>query len=644
MAQNVPYNLESEQSILGCVLIDNEIMVSLSDEMKVQDFYDRRHQIIYTAMLNIYKNQMQIDFTTLIAELQIKNQLVEAGGAVYLSSLIDAVYTTANIADYIQIVQDAALKRNVIAAATSIAEAGYNANYDSAGYIDYAERLLSDLAKRRRTEGFASIDTVLENVKNIMLANRARDGELTGLSTGFEKLDEISLGLQKDNLIILAARPAMGKSAFAMNIAINAATNNVKQETGEPVSVAIFSLEMSQEQIVQRMTAAKARVNLNSIQKGTLNQKEMLLVESANDDLAGLNIYFCDQGTVTVADIRAKCRKQKASGGLDLVIIDYLQLINGSTKSGNRQEEVANISRSLKQMARELGVPVIALSQLSRKLEEREDKRPNMSDLRESGSIEQDADIIMFLYRDGYYNKNTEKHNTLINELNFKINIRKRENGWSSTEIGNDWYTGGSNGNTNITDIDFNDDDIKYQKSSLKNTFLRLSFYDTPSRGNQKLLFYSTVFLDSNKISHDFFAKNIVSDLEFNIKNSFENTACSEGYYLYLYPKWGKADIPTEIYMKIEFNHAKFGKTVPLVLPSTDAYKEGYIDTDNEYSEGINNLFNDMYIKVNTMYDSKTNKYIWFIPNDEVNDNVNKTITMTLYEPIVNKINESGYN
>ena len=246
-----------------------------------------------------------------------------------------------------------------------------------------------------------------------MLANRARDGELTGLSTGFERLDEITLGLQKDNLIILAARPAMGKSAFAMNIALNAAVNNVKEGTGEPINVAIFSLEMSQEQIVQRMTAAQARVNLNSIQKGSLNQKEMLLVESANDELAGLNIYFCDQGTVTVADIRAKCRKQKASGGLDLVIIDYLQLINGSSKTGNRQEEVANISRSLKQMARELGVPVIALSQLSRKLEDREDKRPNMSDLRESGSIEQDADIIMFLYREGYYNKNTEKVSNL---------------------------------------------------------------------------------------------------------------------------------------------------------------------------------------------------------------------------------------
>jgi replicative DNA helicase len=412
MAQNVPYNLEAEQAILGCVLIENEIMTALSDEMKVQDFYDRRHQIIFSAMLNICKSQMQIDFTTLIAELQTKNQLIEAGGAVYLSSLIDAVYTTANINDYIQIVQDAALKRNVIAAATSIAEAGYNANYDSAGYIDYAERLLLDLAKRRRTEGFVPIETVLENVKNIMLANRARDGELTGLSTGFEKLDEITLGLQKDNLIILAARPAMGKSAFAMNIAINAATNNIK-ETGEPISVALFSLEMSQEQIVQRMTAAQARVNLTNIQKGTLTQKEMLLVESANDDLAALNVYFCDQGTVTVADIRAKCRKQKASGGLDLVIIDYLQLINGSSKGGNRQEEVGNISRSLKQMARELGVPVIALSQVSRKLEDREDKRPNMSDLRESGSIEQDADIIMFLYREGYYNKNTEKVSNL---------------------------------------------------------------------------------------------------------------------------------------------------------------------------------------------------------------------------------------
>ena len=416
MANTLPYNLEAEQAVLGCVIIDNEIIISLADEMKVQDFYDRRHQLIYSAMLNIYKNGMQIDFTTLIAELQLKNQLAEAGGAVYLSSLLDAEFTTANISDYSQIVQDSALKRNVIAAATSISEAGYNANYDATNYVDYAERLINDLTKRRKTQGFTPISTVLDNVKSIMLANRNRNQEITGLSTGFSNLDEATLGLQKDNLIILAARPAMGKSAFAMNIAIQAAQNNVK-ENGEPIHVALFSLEMSQEQIVQRMTASQSRVNLTNIQRGSLNQKELLLIESANDDLSGLNIHFCDNGSLTVADIRARCRKQQASMGLDLVIIDYLQLINGSGRSSSRQDEVANISRSLKQMARELGIPVIALAQLSREVEKREDKRPIMADLRESGSIEQDADIIMFLYREDYYNKGAAKVSNLTELL-----------------------------------------------------------------------------------------------------------------------------------------------------------------------------------------------------------------------------------
>jgi hypothetical protein len=242
------------------------------------------------------------------------------------------------------------------------------------------------------------------------------------------------------------------------------------------------------------------------------------------------------------------------------------------------------------------------------------------------------------------YNIDTQKHNNgLINDIHFKINVRKRPKGWSTTELSNEWYSG-KTGNTSITDIGFVEDDIKYQKSSLKNSFLRLSFYDTPNRGNQKLLYYSTVFLDVNKIFNDFFTKGDISDLEFNIKNSFNNTACSEGYYLYLFPKWGKTNIPTEIYMKVEFNHAKFGKTVSLVLPSSDDFKNGYIGINDEKGEGINKLFNDLYVKVNTMYDSESNKYIWFIPNDKVNDNTNKAITMTLYEPIVNKINESGNN
>lgn len=421
MPQNVPYDLNAEQSILGGVLIDNDTIVVLSDEMSVQDFYDRRHQLIFTAMLDLYRQGLNIDFITLSAALENKNQLLEAGGAVYLSSLIDKVYTTATINDYVQIVQDAALKRNIIAAASSITEAGYDPAYNSTSYIDYAERLIMDLSKKRRTEGFTNINTVIENVKQLMLANRSRGEEITGLSTGFPNLDEITLGLQKDNLIILAARPAMGKSAFAMNIAINAAKNNVN-EKGEPISVALFSLEMSQEQIVQRMTASQARVNLGNIQKGNLSQKDMYLVESANDDLANLNIYFCDQAVLTVADIRAKCRKQKMASGLDLVVIDYLQLINGSSRSSNRQEEVSNISRSLKQMARELGIPVIALAQLSREVEKREDRHPQMADLRESGSIEQDADIIMFLYREEYYNKTSETGVSNLTELNIAKN------------------------------------------------------------------------------------------------------------------------------------------------------------------------------------------------------------------------------
>lgn len=427
MATNLPYNLEAEQALLGCVIIDNEIIVTLSDEMKIQDFFDRRHQLIFQAMLNLYRGQMQIDFTTLIAELQMKNQLVEAGGAVYLSSLLDSEFTTANVSDYIQIVQDSALKRNVIAAATSISDAGYNSNYDATSYVDYAERLINDLTKRRRTEGFTPIGTVLENVKNIMIANRNRSDEITGLSTGFNNLDEITLGLQKDNLIILAARPAMGKSAFAMNIAVQAAQKN-KKENGEPISVAVFSLEMSQEQIAQRMTASQAHVNLTNIQRGSLNQKEMLLIEGANDDLSNLNLYFCDQGALTIADIRAKCRKQQQTAGLDLVVIDYLQLINGSGRNSSRQDEVSNISRSLKQMARELGVPVIALAQLSREVEKREDKRPIMADLRESGSIEQDADIVMFLYREDYYNKGTSKVSNLT-----ELIIAKNRSGVTGT-------------------------------------------------------------------------------------------------------------------------------------------------------------------------------------------------------------------
>ena len=321
VAQNVPYNLEAEQAVLGCVLID--------------------HQIICQAMLNLANNDMEIDYTTLISELQVKNMLEEAGGIVYISSLIDATYTTANIDDYISIVGDAALKRNVIAAASSISQAGYDPQYGSTEYIDYAERIISDLAKRRKTGNLIPISEVVEEVNQMMIANRNRNAQLIGLSTGYKKVDEVLLGLQKQKLMILAARPGMGKSAFAMNLAINVARKSLTEEDNKP-TVAIFSLEMSQAEITQRMIASMSQVNLNSIQRGSMTQKELSYVQSATQDLKGLNIYYSDVSSLTMADIRAKCRRLKAQFGLDFIVIYYLQLNMSKTKQGvGRQEEVS---------------------------------------------------------------------------------------------------------------------------------------------------------------------------------------------------------------------------------------------------------------------------------------------------------------
>lgn len=402
MAQNVPYNLEAEKTILGCVFIDNQLMITLSDEISPSDFYDRKHQVIFLAMIQLVKKQYDIDFTTLHAELQLTNKLEEVGGLLYLTSLVDTVYTTANIKNYIDILKETALKRNLIGTANKIIEAGYNVEYDAADYVDYAERLIFDLSKRKKTEGFSHIQAIAETVAEKMYLNRSQDSVITGLTTGFSNLDELTLGLQKDNLIILAARPAMGKSAFAANIAVNAAKSNPGN-----VHVALFTLEMSKEQNVQRMLAAESNVSIQKLRSGNITSQEFAFFETAKAEISELGIHFCDNAMITVSEIRTRCRKQKMQEGLDLVVVDYLQLINGEQKSRgtNRQEEVSNISRSLKQMARELEIPVVALAQLSREVEKREDKRPIMADLRESGSIEQDADLVLFLYRPDYYKR-----------------------------------------------------------------------------------------------------------------------------------------------------------------------------------------------------------------------------------------------
>ncbi len=401
--KNIPFNIEAEQSILGCMLLDNEMIPKVADEIVVGDFYDNKNQILFTSMKNLYNNRITVDFATLNSELQSRNTVNQAGGLEYLKTILSCVFTTANIDSYISVLKDAALKRNIIAAATSIVEAGYEGKYNSSEFIDYAERVIFDVARKRRAEAFTPISQVVDNVTEITLLNRTRVDAMTGLDTGFDNLNDLTLGLQNNNLIILAARPAMGKSAFAMNVAMNAAKLNRDKE-GNSLPVAIFSLEMSQEQILQRIISTESGVHVGKVLSGKMSTQEMTFFEQTNNELKKFNVYFSDTPGVTISDIRARCRKQQQESGLGLVIIDYLQLISGSNSKASRQEEVSDISRSLKLMARELQVPVIALSQLSRKVEERPDKKPMMSDLRESGSIEQDADLIFFLYRASYYN------------------------------------------------------------------------------------------------------------------------------------------------------------------------------------------------------------------------------------------------
>ena len=400
--KRVPQELEAEIGVIGSLFMDCNLILQV--DLDVEDFYDQRHKLIFKAMKKLSDELGRFDPALVVSELEKNNTLVQAGGLEYILEIAEHGYSTDNLDAYVDLIQQSSYRRNVIKKLENLYQSGYDAKTPTDDYLNNVEQEIMGIYRSRKAEKFTDIKDVCSRVSEEINKKAKNQADIVGLDTGFTKLNYYTQGFQKGALIILAARPAMGKSAFAMNIAVQAAQLN-RNDKGEPISVAVFSLEMSQEQIVQRMTASQASVNLSNIQKGNLTQKEALLVETATDDLANLNIYFCDNAVLTVADIRAKCRKQKMQSGLDLVVIDYLQLIGGSGRSSNRQEEVSNISRSLKQMARELGIPVIALAQLSRDVEKRDDKRPIMADLRESGSLEQDADIVMFLYREDYYKK-----------------------------------------------------------------------------------------------------------------------------------------------------------------------------------------------------------------------------------------------
>ncbi|MDF2668733.1 MAG: dnaC [Paenibacillus sp.] len=412
-----PQNLEAEQAVLGAILLDSEALVTALERVSDEDFYRTAHQHIFAAMQELGQQDEPVDLITLTAKLQDKQQLEDIGGVSYLTSLANAVPTAANVDYYAQIVEEKSMLRRLIRTATQIVSNGYAGGEEVSDLLNEAERKILEISNRRAGNGFVSIRDVLMEVFERVEFLYNHKGGATGIPSGFTDLDRMTSGFQRSDLIIVAARPSVGKTAFALNIAQNVGVR--AKET-----VAIFSLEMGAAQLVQRMICAEANVDATRMRTGFLEGDDWEKLTMAIGTLSEANIYIDDSPSVTVADIRAKCRRLKKEKGLGMILIDYLQLIAGRGKGGeNRQQEVSEISRTLKAIARELNVPVIALSQLSRGVEQRQDKRPMMSDLRESGSIEQDADIVAFLYRDDYYDKESEKKNII------EIIIAKQRNG-----------------------------------------------------------------------------------------------------------------------------------------------------------------------------------------------------------------------
>lgn len=426
MSKNLPHHRTAEEAVLGSIFLDPRIIVNVMDQLEVEDFFDLQNQLIYKTIKQVYNDGLKIDFTSVSSKLEQAKDLGRAGGLEYLIQLSNAVPSTAHIESHIDLVRDASLKRQVIAVSGQILEAGYKDNIDANHYINEAEEMIFALGQKRKTSEFSHLSEIILEVKEKLEANKHNKGGITGLRTGFSGLDKITSGLQPEELIILAARPSMGKSAFALNLALNIA----QQNSNSKAWVALFSLEMSNDQLASRMLSAQANIDGNRIRSGYLDSKDWANLEAGKRSLETLNIVFDDSAAVTISDIRTKCRKLSQEGKLDFVVIDYLQLIQGDSRSGNRQEEVARISRGLKQMARELKVPVLALSQLSRAVEQRDDKRPVLADLRESGSIEQDADIVLFLYRADYYERDLDKKTGDV-----EINVAKNRQGQSGIDL-----------------------------------------------------------------------------------------------------------------------------------------------------------------------------------------------------------------
>lgn len=411
-----PHNEEAERSVLGAAMLNKEVLFDILEEVKEDDFYNESHKEIFRAIWELYRKNSAVDMLTVCEELKSRQSLDMVGGRAYIATLTAEVPSTANGREYAKIIAEKAIMRQMIRTAEDITEKGYESKMAAREILDYAESGIFQIAQMRQKNDYTKIqDVLLENLKIIDAAAQNKD-KITGIPTGFHDLDEKTSGLQRSDLVIVAARPGMGKTAFALNIAQQSA---VKHGT----SAIIFSLEMSKEQLGQRLLAMQARVEMQKLKQGDLDRKDWDRVSLGVDELNNSKIVIDDTPGISLMEMRNKCRRLKAEQGLDLIVVDYLQLMTFEGKTDNRQQEISALSRNMKLLAREMNCPVILLSQLSRAPELRQDKRPMLSDLRESGSIEQDADIVIFLYRDDYYNENTEKPGVC------EVNIAKHRSG-----------------------------------------------------------------------------------------------------------------------------------------------------------------------------------------------------------------------
>lgn len=412
-----PHSLDAEEAVLGSLLIDPDAILDVASFLKPEAFYREPNKWIYQAILDLHEQREPLDFVTLTEILRKRSQLEDAGGEAYLISLLNAVPTSVNARSYARLVEGAALRRRMISAAGTIAELAYDEDEDVNVVLDRAEQALFGISEERTTRDLMPLRDIARDYLDRIEELNARGDEMIGVPTGYMDIDRLLGGLNKSDLLIVAARPGMGKTSFQLGMALHAGMRHNKR-------IAMFNLEMSGEQLVQRMIAAETRIDSQRLRRGQLHDQEWPIFLEAVGRLSETKIFIDDTPSITPLQLRTKCRRLYAEHGLDLIMIDYMQLMQAERTTNNRVQEISEISRSLKGLARELDVPVVTASQLSRAVENRQDKRPQLSDLRDSGSIEQDADIVMFIYRDEYYNPDTTDRPNIA-----EINVAKHRNG-----------------------------------------------------------------------------------------------------------------------------------------------------------------------------------------------------------------------